>query len=180
MIDDDTTRRLIARVVMFSHPVGGQVIRYLRLHKPQHQRLRLDKVSAILEELVPAIVEGKISRNGREWSAPLDVWRAAFDAVFDAHLKGTLKAPLNGHGYLFEVLMRMADEHEAAAEKQREIERRHRVVPPGATATTNQGPVSIADALPQPVRLAAPDAVPPPAHIRERMAELTGRKKSTT
>ena len=34
MIDDDEARRLLADVVTMSLPLGGQVVQYLRLHKP--------------------------------------------------------------------------------------------------------------------------------------------------
>lgn len=128
MIDDDQVRRLIADVITASLPVGGLVVRYLRLHKPPKQVLRMTRVAAILAELVPDVKRGAISRKGRDWTVPLDTWRDALAAVFDAASKGVLTLPLQGNGYLYEVVMRMADQAERDAEKQREQERRQRSV----------------------------------------------------
>ena len=50
MIDDDQVRRLIAQVLTASFPLGGLVVRYLRLHKPATQKLRMDKLARLLAE----------------------------------------------------------------------------------------------------------------------------------
>jgi len=123
MIDDDVVRRLIADVITQSLPLGGQVVSYLRLHKPPKQRLRMAGVARLLAELVPDIRRGAITRKGREWQAPAEAWRAAFAAVFEARDKGTLDLPLDGNAYLYEVLMRHADRAEGAAERATEMER---------------------------------------------------------
>lgn len=126
MLDDDQTRRLIAAVITKSLPVGGQVVSYLRLHKPLKQRLRLTKATVVLDELVGDITRGAITRKGRDWAAPLPAWKAAFDAVFEARDKGVLSLPLDGNAYLYEVLLRQADKIEAASEKEREQQARGR------------------------------------------------------
>lgn len=126
MIDDDTVRRLIAQVVNDSLPLGALVLRYLRLHKPARQRLRMKIVAQLLAELVPDITRGRIERSGRSWVCDGDGWKAALQAVFDAQDKGTLGLPLQGNGYLYQVLMNMADKTEAVAEKQTDAVRRGR------------------------------------------------------
>lgn len=83
MVDDDQVRRLIAEVITRSLPLGGQVTRYLRLHKPPKQRLRMNRVAALLGELLPDIERQQITRKGRDWEAPLEAWKAALDAVFE-------------------------------------------------------------------------------------------------
>jgi len=81
-----------------------------------------------------------IERHGRAWSICLDDWRGAFDAVFSAVDKGTLQLPLQGNGYLYQVLTRKADQAEAAQETQREQDRRA-----GPRAATTHGPARVAD-----------------------------------
>jgi|GEM_PF-1647897 len=123
MIDDDQVRRLIADVLSTSLPLGGLMVRYLRLHKPAKQKLRMDKCAKVLAELVPDVQRTAIQRNGRTWAVSLDSWKAAFQAVFDAATKGTLTLPLEGNGYLYATLMRMADKTEGQQERQTEADR---------------------------------------------------------
>lgn len=123
MIDDDQVRHLIAEVLTSSLPLGGLLVRYLRLHKPAKQKLRMDKCAKLLAELVPDIQRTAIQRNGRTWSVSFDSWKAAFQAVFDAGIKGTLTLPLEGNAYLYATLMRMADKTEGQQERQTEADR---------------------------------------------------------
>lgn len=116
-VDDDETRNLIAEVIRTGTPLGAQVVRYLTLHKPPKQRLRLAKVRELLRELVPDIQRGAIKRAGREWAVPPAAWRAGFEAVHQAHEQGSLTPPLEGLGYLYAVLMRQADRSEAREEQ---------------------------------------------------------------
>jgi hypothetical protein len=44
--------------------------------------------------------------------------------VFEAHSKGSLTPPLKDHAYLYEIIVRMVDDHERKAESARERERR--------------------------------------------------------
>lgn len=134
MIDDDQVRRLIADVLTASLPLGGLVVRYLRLHKPPKQKLRMSVVGKLLAELVPDIQRNTIARTGRVWAVNADSWKAALQAVFDAHDKGTLSVPLQGNGYLYQVLMRMADRGEATQEKQVDASRRGRANQAGAAS----------------------------------------------
>jgi hypothetical protein len=117
MIEDDETRRLVADVVLHSLPIGGLVLRYLQLHKPPKQKLRITKVRDILRELVPDIRRGAITRAGREWAISPAAWRDGFAAVHHANEQGSLQTPLDGNGYLYAVLMRQADRSEAREEQ---------------------------------------------------------------
>ena len=145
MIDDDQVRRLIADVITASMPLGGLVVRYLRLHKPDKQRLRMSVVGKLLAELVPDMQRGVVERAGRTWAVSGDSWKAALQAVFDAHQKGTVTVPLQGNGYLYQVLMRLADKGEAAAETAQEQARRN---PPRRDTVTVRGQtLPIGDAL---------------------------------
>lgn len=180
MIDDDQVRRLIADVLTASLPLGGLLVRYLRLHKPLKQRLRMDKCAKLLEELVPDIQRTAIQRNGRMWAVSGDSWKGALQAVFDAQARGTLNLPLEGNGYLYATLMRMADRTEAAQERDTEAGRKHGA--PGAAVTVNTAPMSIGAALdkvfpgkdPELVKRdeQAKRATGVPAYAREQLARL--------
>jgi hypothetical protein len=182
MIDDDEVRRLIAQVVTQSLPLGGLVVRYLRLHKPPKQKLRMSTIQKLLAELVPDIQRSAIERTGRVWAVTLDGWRAAFQAVFDAADKGTLNLPLMGNGYLYSVLVRMADQVEGRAEAQRETDRR--IAPRQDTVQVRGVSMTIGDALavvhggrdPALVKVEADarNAAPMPNDVRAKLAELRG------
>ena len=181
MIDDDTVRRLIAQVVNDSLPLGALVVRYLRLHKPARQRLRMKIVAQLLAELVPDMQRGRIERSGRSWVCDGDGWKAALQAVFDAQDKGTLGLPLQGNGYLYQVLMRMADKDEAAVEKQNHDARRARTAAPSSgTAAPPVADVLASAAVPG---VSVPAPAQPPAGpkvdsptVRAFKAQLAAKK----
>lgn len=189
MIDDDQVRRLIASVLTMSLPLGGQLVRYLRLHKPAKQKLRMDKLAKLLAELVPDIQRTAIERNGRLWVVGPDAWKAALQAVFDAHDKGTLTLPLEGNGYLYSVLMRLADKTEAQQERETEAGRMHRhtgaVTVKGQTMHVGQAlEQTFAGRDPVLVRLEADakQATRMPEHVRQQLAGLrkgAGNKTTT-
>ena len=184
MVDDDTVRRLVADVVTVSLPLGGMVVRYLRLHKPLKQKLRLSVVSKLLGELVPDLQRNVIERNGRGWAVTPEDWRGAFQVVFDAVDKGTLVPPLQGNGYLYSVLMRKSDRSEAQGEAQAEADKRLR--PQRDTVQVQGQTLSIGEALQvvhgdKNLALAERDeanrnAAPMPAALRELQARLKGVK----
>jgi hypothetical protein len=172
MIDDDQTRGLIAEVLTRSLPLGGAVVRYLRLFKPAQQKLRIATVRKVLTELVPDMQRGSIERSGRMWQATVDGWRAAFAAVFEAQEKGTLSLPLQGNGYLYQVLMRLSDQVEGQQERQVEAERRSRS-PSSAPAPV----VAVAHAA-----IAAVSGEPPPRVesplVRRMKAEIAASRRA--
>lgn len=156
MIDDDETRRLLADVVTWSLPLGGQVVQYLRLHKPAKHVLSLVKVRKLLAELVPDLRRGAILARGREWPVSQEIWRDAFAELLRARDRGLLELPLQGNGYLYAVLVRLADRAEGAAERAVEVERRQ-----GRAAVPAPVPVVPAPAEPDPapVRRGVPEGV---------------------
>lgn len=190
MIDDDQARRLIADVIGMSLPVGGLVVRYLRLHKPAKQRLRMARVHALLAELVPDLQRGAIHRKGRDWAAPLEAWRAALASVFEAADKGSITLPLDGNAYLYEVLLRMANQVEAEAERRTEADRRHG---PRRSVVAEQGTSSVAAVLARtPQAGGEPPAAPPTAppvnpgpsryaqQLKAQIEAIKGQRENTT
>ncbi|MES2946011.1 MAG: hypothetical protein V4772_24350 [Pseudomonadota bacterium] len=197
MIDDDQVRRLIAEVITTSLPLGGLVVRYLRLHKPAKQRLRMSLVGKLLGELLQDMRRGSIERVGRAWPVNHDNWLEALQSVFEAHDKGTLVLPLQGNGYLYQCMARIADREEGSAEQALEQERRQMAVARRDTVTVRGQALPIGAALQvmyagKDMELAKLDAGPlpvPPAPVqapagprvdsplvRQMKAELAAKK----
>ncbi len=145
IIDDEEARRAIHDVIVLSLPLGAHLMRYIRLHKPPKQKLRMARLRELLVELATDMKRGAIDRHGREWPVSVDDWRGAFDAVFAAVDKGTLTPPLQGNGYLYQVLSRKADQAEGAQEGQREQARR--IAPQRDTVQVRGQAMPIGDAL---------------------------------
>ena len=157
MIDDDEARRLLADVVMMSLPLGGQVVQYLRLHKPAKHVLSLVKVRRLLAELVPDLRRGAIQARGREWPVSAQTWQAAFAELLRARDRGLLELPLQGNGYLYAVLVRLADRAEGEAERATEAERRQSRAAAPAQVMPVAAPAVVTD--PAPARRGVPEGV---------------------
>jgi hypothetical protein len=180
VIDDDVARRAIHDVVIKSLPLGVLLIRYVGLHKPPKQRLRMSRLRELLVELVGDMQRNVIERHGRTWAVTNDDWRGAFEAVFAAVEKGSLQLPLQGNGYLYQVLSRKADQVEAAQEAQRESERRtagrthSSAAPTGVGELLASAPAAIPTAAPRP---AAPTPAPGMSPtVRAMRAAIEARK----
>jgi hypothetical protein len=170
MIDDEQVRWLIADIMTTSLPLGGLVLRYLRLHKPAKQKLRMDKVAKILGELLADIQRGEIERKGRSWSIDKEGWKIALESVFAAELKGSLTLPLDGNAYLYEVVMRLSDKAEGEAEKAAAAGSKSRAYQSGSQSVADLAEAAISgqNATAQPK--AAPLVIAPP---RERIESPT-------
>ncbi|HEX7866556.1 MAG TPA: hypothetical protein VF555_16490 [Variovorax sp.] len=173
MVEDTEARGLIADVILQSLPLSKDVLRYLRLHKPAKQRLRMATARKVLAELVPDLRRVTIERKGRIWAVSGDTWKAAFQAVFDLAERGSLTLPLEGNGYLYGVITRMVDREEAAAEEDREQGRRHRAH--GAPATVAPAPTTPA---PQAEDVPDPEAAAKAEAIRKQLRDQLAAKKA--
>lgn len=131
--------RALAVFIETNVPLGALLVRYIALFRPAKRRLSLARTVGLFEELRPDLQRGAINRKGRDWAAPLEVWRAAIDQVLAARDKGTLTLPLSSHGYLYEVIVGHADKTEAVAE--REVLQAGRA---RAGSSEAGGPVSVA------------------------------------
>lgn len=170
MIDDEQVRRLIADIMTTSLPLGGLVLRYLRLHKPAKQKLRMDKVAKILHELLGDMQRNCIERKGREWHIDKEGWKLALEAVFAAELKGSLTLPLDGNAYLYEVVMRLSDKAEGEAEKSAQASSRGRAHQGGAKSIAELAGAALHANSPSEEGVAAPLTIAPP---RERTESPT-------
>ena len=181
MFAEPVQRQLIASVIERSMPMGNKVVRYLRLHKPAKQALSAPKLKRLLDELLPAVTTGIFEHRGQRHLAP-EAWGAAFDAVFDAFDKGTLKGPLNGHAYLFGVAMRMAESGLAQQEATQEAERRQHRAAHSSAAATDIASLMLAatSALPQQALPAAQTPIPAAGQsplVRKMKAEMEAKKQ---
>lgn len=140
LLAHEESRRALARLAAVSVPLGAQVMRYLALFRPAKRQMSHARVVALLEEVLPDIERSAVTRRGRQWPAPRESWRVALETVLEARDKGSLTLPLKSHGYLYEILLGMADKQEAAAERERETSRQ------GGRAYS-AGPTSVADAV---------------------------------
>ncbi|MDZ7862419.1 hypothetical protein [Acidovorax sp.] len=181
MIDDEEARHLVADVISMSLPLGRELLRYLRLFKPEKQRLRMSRAKAILAELVPDMTATAITRGGRTFLVTMGDWQAGFHAVFAAIDKGTLAVPLAHNNYLYTVVTRTVDRTEALAEADQELQRR--VAPlRGVVQVDQKAPVQVGAALlshldPALLDLQERDrqAAGPSEEVRAKMAKLLGK-----
>lgn len=108
--------------VMGMTPLGRLMLRYLALFRPAGRALAWDRARRLVEEIAPAIVSGRVERNGRGYAAPEAAWVAAIEQMLAQ--RDTLRLPLKSHGYLLEIVAAGAERGEAKAEAQREERRR--------------------------------------------------------
>jgi len=118
LLTDGAARETVAAALALPAPLGDRVLRYLALFRPASRALSWDRAGKLLHELLGPIKAAQVERNGRAWAAPLPLWEQAFDQMLAN--RETLRLPLKGHGYLFEVVAGLANTAEGRAEAKRE------------------------------------------------------------
>ncbi|MNX34304.1 hypothetical protein D3C86_645470 [compost metagenome] len=176
MVADETVRLLVAELLTKALPLGDLVVRYLRLHTPPKQRLRLATVRKLLAELVPDVQRVAIERKGRVWAVSPEAWKAAFHAVFEAAERGKITLPLEGNAYLYGVVVRIADRKEGEAEEQREQDRRHR--PVEAAAEAAPAPAGFAHGAAVPKEATDTAAAAKAEEIKQQLRDALALKKA--
>jgi hypothetical protein len=141
LVGREAEARALATFIERNVPMGDLVVRYIALFRPPKRRLSMARVVALFAELQPDIERGAIARKGRDWPAPLELWRAAIEQVLANRDKGSITLPLTGHGYLYEVMLGLADKLEAQAERSREADGRNRSITGPATGAKAVGGV---------------------------------------
>ena len=172
---NEVDQRAFARLAAVSIPMGARVLQYIALFAPQKQRLTLAKKVKLILQLLPDLERQAITHKGRDWTAPLPAWAQAIDQMLAARDAQRLELPMKGHVYLDAVIAAMADKYEAAAEKQREEEKRN-----GPRPARVEGPVSIGQALqPAAQPVTSPQASQGQSPTVRRMREQVARKSQT-
>ena len=104
LIAHEGSREVLQLAFKLSAPVGGALLRYLSLFRPNNQELSMNRVAKLLNELLPDIQAQRISRDGVVFPAPIESWLYAIDQALVARDEGRLKTPLKSHGWLYEVM----------------------------------------------------------------------------
>lgn len=121
LIGHDGARAAMAELAAVSGPLAGALLRYIALFRPAQRQLSFDRVASLLNELRPMVMDARITRNGRVYAAPREVWIEAIDAVIAQRDRLTL--PLKSHGYLLEIIVGAVNKAEASSEAKREASR---------------------------------------------------------
>lgn len=122
---DDDGKRLAALFAGIEPVLGRAAISYLRLFRPVKSALRTSRAIRLVEELLDLVRPGTVCRDergGLRRPAPPAVWAAGIEQLLAA--PGKLTLPLSNHHYLRAVVYGLADQADAAAERQREADAR--------------------------------------------------------
>lgn len=102
LLQHEQATQAVMTAMQFNGEFGRLAVQYLALFRPEKSALTMDRVAKLLDELITSAQQGEISRNGQRYCAPVESWIAGFNAVLNN--RHNIKRPLNGHGYLFEVM----------------------------------------------------------------------------
>lgn len=130
LVQDGCARGFGARALSMPPEIAKRLMLYLSLHaSPKRGALPWDRAEKLLAELAEHILAARVTRHGRTWAAPLPYWAAALDQILDQ--RETLRLPLKGHGYLYEIVAATAQRAEGRGERQ-QIDRARGVTPMAA------------------------------------------------
>lgn len=116
----DNARHSIASALKANAALADRLMKYLGMFRPPKRQLGMDRLAALLQELVPMLSEQKVARAGREYSTTLDGWKQALDTVLANRDAGLVKLPLRSHGYLLTILVDACEKGLARDEAQHE------------------------------------------------------------
>jgi hypothetical protein len=118
-------KRLAALLADMEPVLGRAVLAYLRLFKPAKQGLRTARAVKLVAELGVLVREGTVCRDERtsaRRAATPAMWAQGIDQLLQQTDRLTL--PLANHHYLRAIVYGIADQADAAAERQREADKR--------------------------------------------------------
>lgn len=121
-LNDVAARQAVVRAFELTE-IGSLLIRYVQLFKPAKQALSMVKLAKMLDELVPMVKSGQITRGGTIYAAPQAYWQQGIETMLASRDK--LSLPLKSHGYLLEIMSGFANKASAQAEKQHEQGRKY-------------------------------------------------------
>ncbi|MCT8831474.1 hypothetical protein KZ432_00890 [Glaesserella parasuis] len=102
LVANEAASQALNAALLINGELGRALISYLGLFRPAKSSLTFERVATILNELSPMITAGKIQRDGREFSAPPEVWIYGINQMLAS--RQTLKLPMKSHGYLLEII----------------------------------------------------------------------------
>lgn len=118
LLNHDAARAAIAQAFALYAPLGPALLRYMALFRPAQRQLTWDRVSTLLDELLPMIEAERIERNRKTYPMPHVSWVAGIEQMLAQRDK--LSLPLKSHGYLLEILVGLAEkaQHVETAKKE--------------------------------------------------------------
>lgn len=122
---DAEGKRLAAVMADLPAEAGRAVLVYLRLFKPAKTALRTARAVKLAREVAELIKAGTVckdERSGMRRPATPAMWAAGIEQMLAQ--RDRLSLPLETHGYLRAVVYGLADQVDAAAERQREADAR--------------------------------------------------------
>ena len=93
---DDDARRAVVAALGLPAKLQQPILAYLSLFRPEKNSLSWKRAGKLLEELSGLINTGTITRDGKVYAAPVEVWERGLIKVVDQREKIT--RPLSGHG----------------------------------------------------------------------------------
>ena len=88
--------------------IGGELpklaVQYIGLFRPAKTALTWARTAKLLNDILPDIRRGAITRERVEYPAPAEAWLYGFRELLARRNAGGLKLPLKSHGYLYEVI----------------------------------------------------------------------------
>lgn len=180
-LNDVAARQAVVKAFELTE-LGSLLIRYVTLFKPAKQALSMARLAKLLDELVPLIKQGQITRNGTIYAAPQAYWAQAIETMLMQRDK--LSLPLKGHGYLQEIICSLADRTAAQKEKQTEQGRKYgaihatqpQPVPARGISASVEAKASNAGAMvasaPRAAKATMPDSV------KQTLNKLTGKRNA--
>ncbi len=121
-LNDVAARQAVVRAFELTE-IGSFLIRYVQLFKPAKHAISMSKLAKLLDELVPMIKSGQITRSGTIYAAPQAYWQQAIETMLASRDK--LSLPIKSHGYLLEIIAGMAEKAATQAERQQEQGRKY-------------------------------------------------------
>lgn len=118
-------KRFAALLAAMPPDLGRATIDYLGLFKPAKTALRLPRATKLVEELRTLVDAGTVTndeRGGVRRPATPSQWAAGIEQMLAQ--RASLVLPLKGHNYLRAIVFGLADQADAAAERQREADAR--------------------------------------------------------
>jgi hypothetical protein len=125
-------REALALAFDIAPELGRELLKYLALHRPAQRELTMDRVAALLGELLPQIKAAQVTRNGTIRAAPLTLWLKALEAIQEQRRAHKLDLPLKGHGLLLEIVSRLALAATGQQERAEEEAKQYRYIRQGS------------------------------------------------
>ena len=104
LIGNDDARDAVLAVIAIGGELPKLAVQYIGLFRPAKTSLTWARTANLLNDILPDIRRGAITRERVEYPAPAEAWLYGFRELLARRNAGGLKLPLKSHGYLYEVL----------------------------------------------------------------------------